>query len=96
MAGSTCENRLVNAPQGEAIFIVNVCTCVCLSPGVELGVDLSSQVDEALVALQEKQKDLQLISDHTHTHLEQSLQLTHLHTQVKQVYTDIHTYTLCV
>ncbi|XP_030210124.1 kalirin isoform X1 [Gadus morhua] len=56
-----------------------------VSFGGDAGGDLSSQVDEALVVLQEKQKDLQLISDHTHTHLEQSLQLTHLHTQVKQV-----------
>ncbi|KAM4602116.1 kalirin-like [Polymixia lowei] len=47
--------------------------------------DLSSQVEEFQRLLQEKQKELQQMSDQTHTHLEQSLQLKHLQTQVKQV-----------
>uniref|UniRef100_A0A665SXU8 Kalirin/TRIO-like spectrin repeats domain-containing protein n=1 Tax=Echeneis naucrates TaxID=173247 RepID=A0A665SXU8_ECHNA len=46
---------------------------------------LSSQVDELQHLLQDKQKELQQIADHTHTHLEQNLQLRHLQSQVKQV-----------
>uniref|UniRef100_A0A3Q3QB15 DH domain-containing protein n=1 Tax=Monopterus albus TaxID=43700 RepID=A0A3Q3QB15_MONAL len=46
---------------------------------------LSSQVDELQRLLQDKQKELQQIADHTHTHLEQNLQLRHLQSQVKQV-----------
>uniref|UniRef100_A0A8P4G4Y4 Uncharacterized protein n=1 Tax=Dicentrarchus labrax TaxID=13489 RepID=A0A8P4G4Y4_DICLA len=46
---------------------------------------LSSQVEELQRLLQDKQKELQQIADHTHTHLEQNLQLRHLQSQVKQV-----------
>lgn len=51
---------------------------------------LSSQVEELQRLLQDKQKELQQIADHTHTHLEQNLQLRHLQSQVKQV-THAHT-----
>ncbi|XP_056157511.1 kalirin RhoGEF kinase b, partial [Lampris incognitus] len=47
--------------------------------------ELSSLVDDLQRLLQDKQKELQQMADHTHTHLEQSLQLKHLQTQVKQV-----------
>ncbi|XP_076006203.1 kalirin-like [Genypterus blacodes] len=46
---------------------------------------LSSEVEELQHLLQDKQKELQQIADHTHTHLEQNLQLRHLQSQVKQV-----------
>ncbi|XP_068612674.1 kalirin-like [Brachionichthys hirsutus] len=46
---------------------------------------LSSQVEELQHLLQDRQKELQQIADHTHTHLEQNLQLRHLQSQVKQV-----------
>ncbi|XP_053273046.1 kalirin [Pleuronectes platessa] len=46
---------------------------------------LSSQVEELQRLLQDTQKDLHQIADHTHTHLEQNLQLRHLQSQVKQV-----------
>ncbi|XP_054632408.1 kalirin-like isoform X3 [Dunckerocampus dactyliophorus] len=46
---------------------------------------LSSQVEELQHHMQDKQKELQQIADHTHTHLEQNLQLRHLQNQVKQV-----------
>uniref|UniRef100_A0A3B4Z153 Kalirin/TRIO-like spectrin repeats domain-containing protein n=1 Tax=Stegastes partitus TaxID=144197 RepID=A0A3B4Z153_9TELE len=46
---------------------------------------ISAQVDELQRLLQDKQKELQQIADHTHTHLEQNLQLRHLQSQVKQV-----------
>uniref|UniRef100_A0A3Q1CSS6 Non-specific serine/threonine protein kinase n=1 Tax=Amphiprion ocellaris TaxID=80972 RepID=A0A3Q1CSS6_AMPOC len=45
----------------------------------------SGQVDELQHLLQDKQKELQQIADHMHTHLEQNLQLRHLQSQVKQV-----------
>ncbi|MEQ2196536.1 hypothetical protein XENOCAPTIV_002314, partial [Xenoophorus captivus] len=45
---------------------------------------LSSQVEELQHLLQDKQKELQQIADHTHTYLEQNLQLRHLQSQVKQ------------
>lgn len=60
---------------------------VCGS-GIELSEaegGLSSQVEELQHLLQDKQKELQQIADHTHTHLEQNLQLRHLQSQVKQV-----------
>ncbi|XP_047432143.1 kalirin-like isoform X2 [Mugil cephalus] len=46
---------------------------------------LPPQVEELQRLLQDKQKELQQIADHTHTHLEQNLQLRHLQSQVKQV-----------
>uniref|UniRef100_A0A6Q2Y1B5 Rho guanine nucleotide exchange factor 25 n=1 Tax=Esox lucius TaxID=8010 RepID=A0A6Q2Y1B5_ESOLU len=70
------------------IFLRLMCVCVC-APGIELTAegetDLSSQVESLQQLLQDKQKELHLIADHTHTHLEQGLQLRHLQTQVKQV-----------
>lgn len=57
-------------------------------PGIELSEaegGLSSQLEELQHLLQDKQKELQQIADHTHTHLEQNLQLRHLQSQVKQV-----------
>ncbi|XP_061642801.1 kalirin-like isoform X2 [Phyllopteryx taeniolatus] len=56
--------------------------------GIELSEvegDLSSQVEELQRLMLDKQKELQQIADHTHTHLEQNLQLRHLQNQVKQV-----------
>ncbi|XP_077370408.1 kalirin-like isoform X2 [Festucalex cinctus] len=58
------------------------------STGIELSEvegDLSSQVEELQRLMLDKQKELQQIADHTHTHLEQNLQLRHLQNQVKQV-----------
>ncbi|KAG8004411.1 Kalirin, partial [Nibea albiflora] len=51
---------------------------------VEAEAGLSSQVEELQRLLQDKQKELQQIADHAHTHLEQNLQLRHLQSQVKQ------------
>ncbi len=67
---------------------------LCVS-GIELSEaegGLSSQVEELQHLLQDKQKEMQQIADHTHTHLEQNLQLRHLQSQVKQV-THTHTHT---
>uniref|UniRef100_A0A3Q3DR01 DH domain-containing protein n=1 Tax=Hippocampus comes TaxID=109280 RepID=A0A3Q3DR01_HIPCM len=58
------------------------------STGIELSEvegNLSSQVEELQRLMLDKQKELQQIADHSHTHLEQNLQLRHLQNQVKQV-----------
>uniref|UniRef100_A0A3B3ZB35 Kalirin/TRIO-like spectrin repeats domain-containing protein n=1 Tax=Periophthalmus magnuspinnatus TaxID=409849 RepID=A0A3B3ZB35_9GOBI len=49
------------------------------------GGTLAPQVEELQHLLQDKQKEVQQMADHTHTLLEQHLQLRHLQSQVKQV-----------
>uniref|UniRef100_A0A7N6AZT9 Kalirin RhoGEF kinase b n=1 Tax=Anabas testudineus TaxID=64144 RepID=A0A7N6AZT9_ANATE len=77
-------SELPKCPHSESLSEIG---CVCV-PGIELSEaegGLSSQLEELQHLLQDKQKELQQIADHTHTHLEQNLQLRHLQSQVKQV-----------
>ncbi|KAI9531640.1 hypothetical protein NQZ68_039346 [Dissostichus eleginoides] len=71
-------------PEGS-LFILDFCFGGCVELAEAEGAGLPPQVEELQRHLQEKQKELHQIADHTHTHLEQNLQLRHLQSQVKQV-----------